>query len=160
MPRQLKTKKPVSRNCLITPKKKKKKPQSLAALKKTVQTLFNSWIRQRDSKDGFFYCISCQEYLPIEKMQAGHFFPVKGFNWLRFNELNVHGQCQRCNGFDKSSLIGYTLNLPHKIGQSHFDNLVLKSKTRQPEFTRDQLMELKIKFKTLLNTPAQFKPLT
>jgi hypothetical protein len=131
----------------MKPRKKKRKPQSLAGLKKAVQALFNKFIRERDSKDGHFYCISCQEYLPIEKLQAGHFYGVKKYNWLRYNEFNVHSQCQYCNGFNHESLIGYTLNLPHKIGQSHFDNLVLKSKTRLPEFTQEELEKLKQYYK-------------
>ena len=119
------------------------KKQSLSKLKQSVQTLFNKKIRERDSKDGFFVCISCTRKLPIEKANAGHFFPVKGFNWLRYDEDNVNIECIHCNGFNKAHLIYYARNLQKKIGIERFEALILRSKTPKPEFTREELCLIK-----------------
>lgn len=94
--------------------KPKRKKRSLSAPK--IQYIFNRWIRQRDSKDGFFWCISCGQFLPTSSMNAGHYIPRGRATALRFNEDNVNGECESCNAFDKFHLIGYRKNLINKIG--------------------------------------------
>ena len=92
------------------------KSLTLSKLLAKAQKVFNAWIRQRDSKEGYFTCISCFRTLPVDQMNAGHYVPVKGGSALRFNEYNVNGECIRCNGFDEFHLIGYRKNLIKKIG--------------------------------------------
>jgi hypothetical protein len=117
-----------------------------------VQTYFNRAIRLRDSHDGVFTCISCEKTFPIEVMQAGHFFGTHSYNWMRYQEYNVHGQCNSCNGFSHESLIFYTLNIQKKIGINNFNKLLTDSKTKKPEFTRAYLNELLNKYKYGQNT--------
>ena len=81
------------------------------------QKVFNAYIRQRDSEDGYFTCISCGQVKAIDLMDAGHYVPVKGSSALRFDEYNVNGECKRCNGFDQFHLIGYRRNLIDKVGE-------------------------------------------
>ena len=81
------------------------------------QTIFNRYIRTRDSQDGFFTCISCGQVKGHEVMDAGHYVPVKGSSALRFDEYNVNGECKSCNGFDQFHLISYRKNLIDKIGE-------------------------------------------
>jgi hypothetical protein len=101
----------------ITSKKKTKpKKPSLSKLMAKLQVVFNSYIRSRDSEDGYFTCISCSKDKPKDQMNAGHYVPVKGCANLRFNEWNVNGECISCNGFDEFHLIGYRRNLIEKIG--------------------------------------------
>ncbi len=92
------------------------KSLTLPKLLAKAQKVFNAWIRERDSKQGYFTCISCFRTLPVDQMNAGHYVPVKGGSALRFNEYNVNGECIRCNGFDEFHLIGYRKNLIKKIG--------------------------------------------
>jgi hypothetical protein len=99
------------------------KSLTLPKLTAKAQKVFNAWIRQRDSKNGYFTCISCFKTLPVESMNAGHYVPVKGGSALRFNEHNVNGECQRCNGFDEFHLIGYRKNLILKIGLKNVEKL-------------------------------------
>ena len=87
-------------------------------LKKRLQTVFNAYIRKRDSGKP---CISCLQHK--EEMDAGHFFPVKGYEGLRYDEDNVHGECARCNRFDDSHLIFYAENLKVRIGLRKFKGL-------------------------------------
>lgn len=91
------------------------KAKTAQQLKRQLQPLFNKFIRQRDSEDGYFTCISCSGTLPVDEMNAGHFYPTKGYDGLRFDEDNCHGECQKCNGFDPMHLLGYEKNLIAKI---------------------------------------------
>lgn len=81
------------------------------------QKVFNSYIRKRDSQDGYFTCISCGQTKDTTQMDAGHYVPVKGSSALRFDEYNVNGECKSCNGFDQFHLIGYRRNLIDKVGE-------------------------------------------
>jgi hypothetical protein len=81
------------------------------------QKVFNAYIRQRDSDNGYFTCISCGQTKEVSQMDAGHYVPVKGSSALRFDEYNVNGECKACNGFDQFHLIGYRRNLIDKVGE-------------------------------------------
>jgi hypothetical protein len=93
------------------------KIDTIPKLTAKAQKVFNKFIRERDSENGYFTCISCGKTLPIEQMNAGHYVPVKNSSSLRFNEYNVNGECQYSNGFDEFHLIGYRKNLIDKIGE-------------------------------------------
>ena len=88
----------------------KRKAKSLPKLKADLQKIFNEFIRLRDKDQP---CISCGQF---KTLQAGHYYSVKGYDGLRFNEDNVHGECASCNCWDESHLIHYGLNLPDRIG--------------------------------------------
>lgn len=93
------------------------KKKTLPKLKAELQIVFNSYIRERDKGKP---CISCGQFKPL---QAGHFYPVKGYDFLRFNEDNVHGECAGCNCFDEGHLINYHENLITRIGKDRVDQL-------------------------------------
>lgn len=97
--------------------KKKKPSKSLPKLKSELQIVFNQFIRLRDKGKP---CISCNE---PKELQAGHYYSVKGYDGLRFDEFNVHGECAGCNCFDESHLIGYGENLVNRIGKFEFECL-------------------------------------
>ena len=101
-----------------------KKKKTTAKLKQDLQKLFNKRIRERDSDGIRFTCISCGETKPVEQMNAGHFFAVGGYDGLRFDEDNVHGECAYCNCWNESHLIKYTINLQGKIGMTRFNALL------------------------------------
>lgn len=93
------------------------KTKTTSKLVQDLQKHFNKFIRNRDQG---LPCISCG--LPKE-LQAGHFFAVKGYSGLRFDEYNVHGECAGCNCYNESHLIGYQDNLIERIGQEQVDLL-------------------------------------
>jgi len=103
------------------------KKKTLPKLKSELQTVFNKFIRERDSEDGWFTCIACGKTLSIKYMNAGHYYPVKGYDGIRYDELNVNGECQGCNCFDKAHLIGYGINLEEKIGKELIEELHKKA---------------------------------
>lgn len=90
---------------------KTKKIRSLPSLTKKAQEVFNAWIRKRDKDRG---CISCGA--PIT--EAGHYFSAGHHTALRFNEMNVNGQCTRCNCFLSGNLINYRKGLVKKYGET------------------------------------------
>lgn len=75
------------------------------------QTAFNKYIRARDAGQG---CISCGT--TSGQMQAGHYRPTSTSAELRFNEINVHVQCSRCNTHLSGNLAKYRAALVDKIG--------------------------------------------
>ncbi len=100
-----------------------KKKKTLPKLKADLQKVFNKYIRLRDLDGNKFTCIACNQVKPKDQMNAGHFYAVKGYDSLRFNEDNVNGECISCNCFNESHLIGYTINLQGKIGTNRINYL-------------------------------------
>ena len=95
-----------------------KKSKSLPKLKAELQRTFNEFIRLRDKGKP---CISCGQ--PKDYLQAGHFYSVRMYDGLRFNEKNCHGECAGCNGFDDMHLLSYTANLIDRIGEYEYQML-------------------------------------
>jgi hypothetical protein len=108
---------------------------------KLTQQIFNKYIRLRDKHE---LCISCQK--PPKKQNAGHYFSSGGHSNVRFNEDNVHLQCEHCNTFLSGSLIEYRKNLINKIGIEKYESLESKAKDTR-KFTKDELKELMQKYK-------------
>ena len=79
---------------------------------KDVERACNAYIRFRDRHG---VCISCGRQLG-EHFHAGHFRSVGAAPHLRFNELNVHGQCAHCNTYNGGNLIGYRKGLAERYG--------------------------------------------
>lgn len=103
---------------------------------KLAQTVFNKYIRLRDAGN---VCISCQKK-PL-KENAGHFYNANNHWSVRFDERNVHLQCEHCNTYLSGNLIYYRENLLKKIGITEFENLSAEAmKTRK--FTIDELKEI------------------
>ena len=77
-----------------------------------LQKVFNAYIRKRDETEP---CISCKNPTP-KKINAGHFLSVGSRPNLRFNEDNVHLQCEYCNTYKHGNISNYRINLIEKIG--------------------------------------------
>jgi hypothetical protein len=103
---------------------------------KLAQTVFNKYIRLRDAGN---VCISCQKK-PL-KTNAGHFLNANNHWNVRFNELNVHLQCEHCNTYLSGNLINYRENLLKKIGEEEFNLLSLEAKKTR-KFTAQELKEI------------------
>lgn len=101
----------------------KRKKLTLPKLKKKLEKVFNKFIRLRDSGGGFFACISCGLTKTTDEMDAGHFYAKQGYDGIRFDEINVNGECSGCNRFNESHLIPYAINLANKIGDSELQKL-------------------------------------
>jgi hypothetical protein len=108
---------------------------------KLAQQVFNKYIRLRDAGN---VCISCQKK-PL-KENAGHFYNANNHWNVRFDERNVHLQCEHCNTYLSGNLIEYRKQLINKIGIEQLTLLELEAnKTRK--FTIDELKQIINKYK-------------
>ena len=119
------------------------------------QIWFNKFIRLRDR---FEDCISCgRSENEIEntvggKWDCGHFKTRGAYPELRFEELNAHKQCKKCNGgsgkFAKKNRTvsqEYEQRLIQKIGQENVD--WLNGYHEPKNYTIDDLWEIERHYK-------------
>lgn len=83
------------------------------------QKAFNAYIRERDAG---LRCISCDS-LPSDhdlitgsRWDAGHYRSVGACPELRFEPLNVHRQCVKCNRNLSGNAVEYRIRLVKRIG--------------------------------------------
>ncbi len=123
---------------------------------KLAQHEFNAFIRYRDRLNG---CISCPvgviETVYGGSFDCGHFLTIGAHPELRYEELNAHKQCKKCNGGsgrfrhkDKTVSQKYEANLILKIGQDKVD--WLKGPHEPKNYTIDDLKEIRRVFKERL----------
>lgn len=120
-------------------KEKAKKKVELMTLQdyiKIAQQVFNKFIRERDKGS---VCISCQKK-PL-KENAGHFYNANNHWSVRFDERNVHLQCEHCNTYLSGNLIYYRENLIKKIGLDEFEKLSVKAKETR-KYSKEELKEI------------------
>lgn len=94
--------------------------KSIPELVKAAEKKFNKFIRDRDRDGDYFTCISCSKTIKIagKNYHAGHFYSGGKFRLLKFDEDNVHGQCEQCNVWGSNETgINYQVNLIKKIGE-------------------------------------------
>ena len=121
--------------------KRKKEMETLPEALERTQKVFNEFIRLRDHGQ---LCISCK-HIP-KKKNAGHFFSAFGHSNIRFDELNVHLQCEPCNTNLSGNLIPYRKHLIEKIGLEAFEDL--ESRAYQiKKWTRNELSTIEREYK-------------
>ena len=133
---------------MVTPEiLRKYRGKSISYLTEKAQESVNRFVRKRDSINGFFICISCQELKPINQMNAGHYYAKEFYKSVRFDLNNVNGQCVRCNKYLSGNLIEYRKNLLEKIGEEKLKQLDKLAEIKNFRFTREFLIELIEKYK-------------
>jgi hypothetical protein len=100
------------------------------------QKTCNTYIRMRDGK----HCISCGKTDPNKVYHAGHFKSQGGNSALRFDELNIHVQCYRCNVELSSNQSAYREALIKKIGIDEVERLETTKNTKL--WTVEELQEI------------------
>ena len=108
----------------------------LPKLLEKAQKVFNTWIRKRDSGEP---CISCGSF---NGNQAGHYFPVKGYSVLRYDEVNVNLQCAACNMYKHGNPQEYRKGLVRKYGEDVVKELEERSSVRVFKWDREQLEQI------------------
>ena len=95
-------------------------------LKKKADNWYSKYIRYRDGqvKNGEWQteCITCGVWKPIKEMQAGHFVS-RSCNLLRYNDQNVHSQCQKCNIWHSGEQYEYAKQIDLKYGDGTAESL-------------------------------------
>jgi hypothetical protein len=90
---------------------------------KKVQTEFNKYVRLRDKN---MPCISCgkeatKEFLTGSGWDCGHYRSVGSSPELRFEPLNAHKQCVKCNQFKSGNVVEYRIELARRIGPKNLE---------------------------------------
>jgi len=118
---------------------------------KAAQSSFNAFIRKRDEG---LNCISCGkapnsgEYIGGSGIHAGHFKSCGAHSELRFNELNCHVQCFRCNVHLSGNIKDYRPALIEKIG---LDKVEWIEGPHEPKkYTCEQLKQIELTYKQKL----------
>lgn len=92
-------------------------------LKIKLDKLFAAYIRRRDEDQP---CISCGKYFRLE---AGHYYSRTNLT-LRFDEMNVHGQCEECNRYRNGNHAAFGRGIAIRYGGSVIEALDTKSQSR------------------------------
>jgi len=90
---------------------------SLSVAEAMAQKAFNAYVRARDYGSP---CISCGK---MTELQAGHYRSVGAAPELRFDEMNVHGQCHRCNVDLGGNRAGFRVGIAAIYGQHVLDSI-------------------------------------
>jgi hypothetical protein len=120
----------------------RKKIKSIKDYRKDLRQVLHKYVRLRDKDSG---CISCGKPL-IGKYDAGHYLSCGAYPNLAFHELNIHGQCTRCNQHLHGNLIEYTERLPLRIGKEAYDDLMSLRNVRT-HLNIDEIKSLIAKYK-------------
>jgi len=136
-----------------------KRSKNLSSAKKTCDQWFSKYIRLRDADaNGMCKCITCDTAKNWKEMDAGHFMSRR-YMATRYDEMNCHAQCQRCNqyGAGEQYLHGKMIDALH--GEGHADYLEEQSK-KLTKYNKQQLMDLAKEFKHLAELQSKSKGIT
>jgi hypothetical protein len=104
-------------------KKSTNKRRTRSQLEKELDRVFSIFIRMRDSnEDGDAVCFTCGKSDKWVNMDNGHYIS-RVHRSTRWNELNCHVQCKRCNIFMHGNYPIYALNLTRVFGAGVLEEL-------------------------------------
>lgn len=115
---------------------------------KDAQIAFNAYIRARDDGKP---CISCGSH--TGKKNAGHYRSVGSCPELRFEESQVHLQCEKCNSYLSGNLINYRIELIKRIGLDKVE--YLEGPHEPKKYTIQDLKDIKSLYKQKLKELAK-----
>lgn len=117
---------------MATKKPSKPKRRTRGNLEKELDRVFSIFIRMREANEnGIAHCFTCGKADLWTAMDNGHYIS-RVHRSTRWNELNCHIQCKRCNIFLKGNYPAYSLALTRKYGANVLEELsVLKNQTRK-----------------------------
>lgn len=95
--------------------------EKLTPLKKKADSVFSLYIRLRDAGR----CYTCDHVGDIKRMQAGHYVSRQCLE-LRYDEMNVHTQCPRCNMYHDGEKITYRERLIAEYGPGPVELLEMR----------------------------------
>jgi hypothetical protein len=123
-------------------KKPSAKKPSRSKIVQKLDTVFSLYVRTKHSKNGVCTCCTCGRKFEIKKIQAGHFQSRKHYS-TRWDELNVHPQCPKCNVFSQGEQYEYAKFLNRTYGEGTADSLVEKARdlVRFSQYELEEMIE-------------------
>ena len=104
------------------------KKQSVAKLKKKLDTIFSRWLRLSSADHrGVCTCFTCGSEKHWKEIQAGHFMSRK-HNATRWHLDNVKPQCVKCNMFSQGEQYKFGQALGKEVAQEmeYLSNTTMK----------------------------------
>ena len=129
-------------------KVRKEKLKSRADHLREAQAAVNEFIRLRDAH---LPCISCDstptdnDLMTGSRWDAGHYRSVGACPELRFEPLNIHRQCVKCNRNLSGNTVGYRIRLVLRIGTEKVDWLEGPHSARK--YTVDEIKAIKAEYR-------------
>lgn len=117
--------------------------KSRSQLVREAQQAVNAYIRHRDRD---LPCVSCGRWHEGQ-WHAGHYMSTGARPDLRFDEANIHKQCQPCNTHLSGNLISYRAELLRRIGENEVARLEGPASTVR--MTRDDLIEIRTRYRKM-----------
>lgn len=117
---------------------------------KRLEKVFNEYIRKRDINKP---CVSCGAKAGTFTLSAGHFYSAGNYSFLRFNEINVHGQCwYNCNKNKHGNIAEYRQKITERISEEELkwlDENRHNDLKMSIEEIKEQIEHYKFKIKSL-----------
>jgi hypothetical protein len=118
-----------------------KKLKTPIQLKKQLDKVFSVWIRMQGHEDFNNSCYTCGKYLPIKKLQCGHFIGRRQGLSIRWEPRNCKPQCLNCNVFLRGNLPRFAEHLMQEYGPTIIADLNLQSE-QTLKLNRENLIQL------------------
>jgi hypothetical protein len=131
-------------------KVRKEKLKSRADHLREAQVAVNEFVRLRDAH---LPCISCDsmpsdhDLITGSRWDAGHYRSVGACPELRFEPLNIHRQCVKCNRNLSGHAVEYRIRLVKRIGADKVDWLEGPHSARK--YTVDEIKTIKADYRAL-----------
>lgn len=122
---------------------------TLKGAKQKAWKAFSDYVRKRDAVGDYVACFTCDTIKHWKEMQAGHF----KHGVLDFDEINIHGQCVRCNKYLSGNLSVYAERLIYRYGVEEFRSLCTRAYRAQggEKKTIEEYIEIEKKYKALFD---------
>lgn len=131
-------------------KVRKEKLKTRADHLREAQAAVNEYVRLRDAH---LPCISCDstpndnDLMTGSRWDAGHYRSVGACPELRFEPLNIHRQCVKCNRNLSGNAVEYRISLVVRIGQDKVE--WLEGPHEPQRYTIDDLKAIKAKYRAM-----------
>ncbi|WP_455884728.1 recombination protein NinG [Pseudomonas spelaei] len=131
-------------------KVRKEKLKTRADHLREAQAVVNEYIRLRDAH---LPCISCDstpndsDLMTGSRWDAGHYRSVGACPELRFEPLNIHRQCVKCNRNLSGNAVEYRIRLVLRIGAEKV--AWLEGLHAPCKYTVDEIKDIKAKYRAM-----------
>ncbi|WP_447892289.1 recombination protein NinG [Pseudomonas marginalis] len=131
-------------------KVRKEKLKSRADHLREAQAAVNEYVRLRDAH---LPCISCDstpndnDLMTGSRWDAGHYRSVGACPELRFEPLNIHRQCVKCNRNLSGNAVEYRIRLVQRIGAEKV--VWLEGLHPACKYTVDEIKAIKAKYRAM-----------
>jgi hypothetical protein len=113
---------------------------SRKGLVRKLDSVLSKYIRQRNAVDGYVKCVTCGTRKHWTEVDAGHFCSRRHYS-TRFNPMNIHEQCKKCNNFGAGENFLMGKYIDKTYGEGTADELITMSRQIK-KFTDQDLKDL------------------